>query len=235
MRFGVLLKCLKLFINNLPNSYVLKSEFASFGRNSCLEYPCHVESPRGVFVEENVNIRYGLQIINTKDEQVVIKRNSTLAPNVTIVTNNHVPTVGIPVFLLTSSHVNDKSSSVIIEDDCWIGTGAKLLAGCHIGRGSVVGAGAVVTKPVPSYAVVAGCPAKIIAVRFTIEQIIEHEARLYPVESRLSEEQIKGLFDSYFAGKRTIGVSAIDDPTCSQKLEAVKESKHYIDLGDIYE
>lgn len=229
MKIGLLLKRLKLFICNLSNSYVLKTEFASFGSNSCLEYPCHVESPYGVFVGENVNIRYGLQIINSNNEQVFIKRNSTLAPNVTIVTNNHVPTVGIPIFLLTSSHVNDKSSSVIVEEDCWVGTGAKLLAGCHIGRGCVVGAGAIVTKPIPPYAVVAGCPAKIIAVRFNIEQIVKHEARLYPVEDRHSEEQIKSLFDSYYVGKKVFGVSAIEDPTSTKKIEEVKKRKHYID------
>ena len=48
----------------------------------------------------------------------------------------------------------------------WIGRRAIILQGVHIGTGAVVGAGAVVTKDIPPYAVVAGCPAKIIKYRF---------------------------------------------------------------------
>ncbi|WP_165251625.1 DapH/DapD/GlmU-related protein [Adlercreutzia sp. ZJ304] len=47
-----------------------------------------------------------------------------------------------------------------IEDDVWIGSGAIVLPGVRIGRGSVVAAGAVVTKDVPSMTVVGGIPAK---------------------------------------------------------------------------
>lgn len=50
-----------------------------------------------------------------------------------------------------------------------------ILKGVTIGRGSVVGAGAVVTKDVPPYAIVGGNPAKVIRFRFTKEQIKEHE------------------------------------------------------------
>ena len=51
---------------------------------------------------------------------------------------------------------------VVIGDDCFIGYGSIILMGVTIGRGSIVGAGAVVTKDVPSDSVVAGNPAKII-------------------------------------------------------------------------
>ncbi|MBE5917926.1 MAG: CatB-related O-acetyltransferase [Pseudobutyrivibrio ruminis] len=55
---------------------------------------------------------------------------------------------------------------VIVDDDVWIGHGATVLSGVHIMRGAVVAAGAVVTKDVPPYAIVAGVPAKIIKYRF---------------------------------------------------------------------
>ena len=51
---------------------------------------------------------------------------------------------------------------VVIEDDCWIASKAVILDGVTVGRGSVVAAGAVVTRDVPSYSVVAGIPAEVI-------------------------------------------------------------------------
>lgn len=60
---------------------------------------------------------------------------------------------------------------VVIGNDVWIGTGAMLMEGIHIGDGAVIGAGAVVTKDVPPYAVVGGVPAQVIRMRFSQEQI----------------------------------------------------------------
>ena len=54
---------------------------------------------------------------------------------------------------------------VIIEDDVWLGANSTILKGVKIGKGSVVGAGAVVTRDVPQYVVVAGVPARIIKKR----------------------------------------------------------------------
>jgi virginiamycin A acetyltransferase len=66
---------------------------------------------------------------------------------------------------------------LVIEDDVWIGHGATVLPGCaRIGRGAVVGAGAVVTHDVPAYAVVAGSPARVIRSRFAPDVIDALEA-----------------------------------------------------------
>lgn len=56
-------------------------------------------------------------------------------------------------------------SKVIIEEDVWIGTHSIILPGVTIGRGSVIGAGSVVTKSIKPYSVVAGNPAKVIKTR----------------------------------------------------------------------
>lgn len=51
---------------------------------------------------------------------------------------------------------------VVIEDDVWIACNSIILRGVKIARGAVIGAGSVVTKDVPAYAVVAGNPAKVV-------------------------------------------------------------------------
>lgn len=61
---------------------------------------------------------------------------------------------------------------IVIDDDVWLGTKSIIMSGVHIGQGAVVAAGAVVTKDVPSYAIVAGVPAKILRYRFD-EEIIK--------------------------------------------------------------
>jgi acetyltransferase-like isoleucine patch superfamily enzyme len=54
---------------------------------------------------------------------------------------------------------------IVVEDDCWIGAGSMILDGVRISRGCVVAAGAVVTRDVPPYSVVAGVPARVIKSR----------------------------------------------------------------------
>lgn len=60
---------------------------------------------------------------------------------------------------------------VEIGNDVWIGTNAVLLSGVHVGDGAVIGAGAIVTKDVPPYAIVGGVPAEPIRYRFPKEMI----------------------------------------------------------------
>lgn len=57
---------------------------------------------------------------------------------------------------------NAKSAPIVIEDNTWIGRRAMIMKGVTIGKGSIVGAGAIVTHDVPPYTVVAGNPAKIV-------------------------------------------------------------------------
>lgn len=63
----------------------------------------------------------------------------------------------------------------------WIGCNVTILKGVTIGRGSVVAAGAVVTKSCPPYSIIAGVPAKFIRQRFTDDEITKHEKILYGI------------------------------------------------------
>ncbi len=67
--------------------------------------------------------------------------------------------------VLMRTQGNQDSKPVVIGDDVWIGGRVTILPGVHIGNGAVIGAGAVVTKDVPDYAVVGGNPARIIKFR----------------------------------------------------------------------
>ena len=65
-----------------------------------------------------------------------------------------------------------------IEDNVLIGMGSTVLDNAHICSGSVVAAGAVVTKSCAPYSIIGGVPAKLIKMRFTPEQIAEHELKI---------------------------------------------------------
>lgn len=103
---------------------------------------------------------------------------------------NHVAIASYVAFLNSDDHRYDiigktmwdsgrgDKYEIIVEDDVWIGHGAIILAPAKVGRGSIVAAGSVVNKDVPRYSIVGGVPAKVLKMRFTLEQIIEHERLL---------------------------------------------------------
>lgn len=93
--------------------------------------------------------------------KVTMGSNIMIAPNVMIAGGNH----GLVKDGLSMRLQPCTSIGIFIEDDVWIGANAVIVDGVTIGTGGVVGAGAVVTKSVPAYAIVAGNPAKIIRVR----------------------------------------------------------------------
>lgn len=74
---------------------------------------------------------------------------------------------------------NDKlpenDAAVVIEDDVWTGVNVTILKDVTIGRGSVVSA---VTKSCPPYSIIGGVPAKVLKMRYTQDEIIEHEKTL---------------------------------------------------------
>ncbi|MDM8515107.1 acyltransferase [Desulfobacterales bacterium HSG16] len=63
------------------------------------------------------------------------------------------------------------ASPVVIEDDVWIGAHAQIMPGVTISRGSVIGAGSLVTKDIPPYAIVYGVPAQIKEYRCLVDTI----------------------------------------------------------------
>ena len=82
----------------------------------------------------------------------------------------------------------------IIRNDVWIGAGAQVLRGVTVGNGAVIGAGAIVTKDVPEFAVVVGVPAKVIRYRFR-EELIEKisESNWYSLGYSEAKDQVEVL------------------------------------------
>lgn len=107
--------------------------------------------------------------------KLTIKDNVLIAPHCTIITGDHqVNQVGKYIFdVQEKTEICDKD--VIIEDDSWIGANVTILKGVTIARGSVIGAGSVVTKSTEPYSINAGNPCRKIKMRFTNDQIKEHE------------------------------------------------------------
>jgi len=85
-----------------------------------------------------------------------------MGPDVFIVGNNHrFDDLNIPMRL----QGNQESRPVRVGDDVWIGAKVIILPGLTIGKGAIIGAGAVVTKDVPPYAICVGNPARVIRFR----------------------------------------------------------------------
>lgn len=217
----------KHFLGWMQSAFPLRKELGYCADNVQLNYPIRITTPKNVFIYENCRIQHDASIINAANEKVVIKKYSVVTAYTTIVPGNHKSTTTIPQFLLGAAHVNDQSTNIIIEEDCWVGTGAKLLAGTHLGRGCIVGAGSIVNKEVPPYALVVGSPAKIVAVKFSLEQILEHEKALYPEKERFSEDYLENLFNKYYEGKKVYGVSFNLEGQTGLLLDHLKKKLNY--------
>ncbi|NJM97414.1 MAG: acyltransferase [Phormidesmis sp. RL_2_1] len=90
-----------------------------------------------------------------------IGKNCLIASHSSIYASNHS-------FADSLKNIREQKSSfqgIVIEEDCWLGTGVRVVDGVRIGKGSVIGAGAVVTKDIPAYSIAVGVPAKIISKR----------------------------------------------------------------------
>lgn len=95
---------------------------------------------------------------------IVIGNDVSIAHSVTIMSTEH--RFDDPARPIRDQEVD--FLPVTVQDDVWIGAGARILAGVTVGRGSVVAAGAVVTKDVPPHSVVGGVPARVLKDRASV-------------------------------------------------------------------
>lgn len=124
-----------------------------------------------------------------------IGRYCSIARNARFLDGNHpIHTLSShPYFYERHLGLTDRETVTIrpqvVEDDVWIGHNVTIGATCHqIGRGSVIGAGAVVTHDVPRYAIILGMPGKVVRYRFDPETIAAIESTKWWT---LDKEQLK--------------------------------------------
>ncbi|MBR4839888.1 MAG: acyltransferase [Paludibacteraceae bacterium] len=135
-----------------PQSRIMKNTVIAIVNHSV---PSAIHIGRNTYIGENNNLRAADGVIEIGD-------NCLISQGVTIVTSNHQSSK--EKLMVEQPWVSQKAK-VLIEDDVWIGANAVILPDVTIHKGAVVAAGAVVTKDVPAYAIVGGCPANVLKYR----------------------------------------------------------------------
>ncbi len=133
---------------------ILQELFAEAGENSYIQAPYYAMwGGRHVHLGKNVYINFNCTFID--DAQIFIGDDTMIAPNVTIVAASH------PISPALRQEGYGCNQPVHIGKNVWICSNVTILPGIHIGDGSIIGAGSVVTKDIPSNVIAFGNPIKI--------------------------------------------------------------------------
>ena len=147
----------------------------TFGKSSQIYLRKQVNLDRGVdlraldggYIEIDESTYIGPYTCMAGPGAIAIGKNCLIGSHSGIYANNHN-------FADLEHNIAEQGitcQGITLEDDCWLGTGVKVLDGVTIGQGSVIGAGAVVTKDIPPYSVAVGVPAKVISRRNGSKQL----------------------------------------------------------------
>lgn len=168
--------------------WVLRPLFAAHGSRFWFD-------PLGLYTFENIAVGHDVSlghapVLMAAKSKISIGNHVMFGPQVVIIAGNHNSSV-VGRFMTTVHEKRlDDDIDVNIDDDVWIGARAIVLRGVNIGRGAIVGAGAVVTKSVPPYAIVVGNPARVLRFRWDVETIVAHESVLYRAARRIPEKEL---------------------------------------------
>jgi maltose O-acetyltransferase len=139
---------------------VCKQIFRSAGRNVNVEHGAYFGSGRFVEIGDNS----GLGVDCHVPADIRIGKDVMMGPDVLIIgrnQNHRFDDLSKPMRL----QGYQDAPPVVIEDDVWLGARVIVLPGIRIGRGAVIGAGAIVTRHVPPFAICVGNPARVIKFR----------------------------------------------------------------------
>lgn len=163
---SILLEPVVVVFRWLPGAWGVAARYVFYkmllknlGKNVTIRDGVKIMFPERVSIEKNTGLNDGCFLDGAGGIQ--IGEYVRLGPRVEIMTSNHIYSdIEVPIKLQGL-----ELKKVIVDDDVWIGIGALLVPGVHIGRGAVIAGHAVVTKDVAPYAIVAGVPAKVIGHR----------------------------------------------------------------------
>lgn len=145
---------------------MLKEMFAEIGVGCYIEPPLHANwGGKHVHFGKNVYANFGLTLVD--DTHIYVGDYTMFAPNVVVATAGH------PILPELREKAYQYNFSVHIGRNCWIGAGALIMPGVTIGDNTVIGAGSVVTRDIPSNYVAYGNPCRV------IREIGEHDREYY--------------------------------------------------------
>lgn len=140
---------------NEEREALLKEMFAEIGEGVYLEPPFHANwAGRHVHMGKNVYANFNLTLVD--DGEIYIGDYTMIGPNVTIATAGH------PVLPELRQEAYQFNIPVHIGKNVWIGAGVIILPGVTVGDNTVIGAGSVVTKDIPSDVVAVGNPCRVL-------------------------------------------------------------------------
>lgn len=162
----------------------------SFIQNSSLEN--NVQINRSNMIVNSAIGAYSYTGMNTVIKHTSVGKFCSISWNVSASGGGHNynaitphPFTHLPSFGIVSAKTDIEIKRITIGSDVWIGMNSCILQGITIGDGAVIGAGSVVTKDVPPYAIVAGNPARILRYRFDseiIEKLLNFQWWDLPIE-----------------------------------------------------
>ena len=165
----------------------VKEQMKSVGEKVYLPLKFSISNPENMRMGNDVSLGENICVLNALAD-VVIGDHVMFGPGVTIVTGDHrIDIIGKYMTQVTNADKivnidgitqNPYDAPVTFEGDNWIGANVTILKGVTMEKGSVVAAGAVVTKNIPQYEIWGGVPARRIGKRFTEEQIAVHEKKI---------------------------------------------------------
>lgn len=154
---------IKLFAFYWVNCVIGKNK-VQIGKGSKIQPTVIFRQPELITIGKNCSINHNnIFQAGKKNAKIVLGDNVLTAANCMFIAYSHgwdEPEVPI-------MYQDCYDASIIIEDDVWLGHGVTVTAGVRIGKGSIIGAGAVVNKDIPAYSIAAGVPVKVIKSRLS--------------------------------------------------------------------
>ncbi|KKY31317.1 putative nodulation protein l [Diaporthe ampelina] len=152
-------------------SKLLADLLGRVGTGCVIEPPFRPDYGCNIVIGSDCFFNWGLTILDTS--LVIIGDRVQIGTGVSIITAGHETSV------LSRIKFVEWGKPIRVEDDCWIGANAVILPGVTIGRGSTIGAGAIVSRDVPPYSVAVGIPARVVKKLPSVEEELADPANLY--------------------------------------------------------